>query len=181
MNDKKIVRLILVCFAGIIIGTILANTAGVMQPEAFAMFAVDQYTATGWFQQDRKQLLLYLLKQRGIQFLVLIAVGFLGNPTVILLLGLLCGGVVWGIVLSLETMRLGIHGMLLAIALFLPHGIFYALACGSFVRRREILEEAHEHYAEAVITCILLPFVFTILGILTEGILSPVLIQWIMG
>lgn len=181
MNEKKITWLVTVSFAGIISGTILANSLKMIQPEALALFAVDQYSAAGWLRQDRKELFFYLLKQRGIQFLILFAVGFWGNSTAIVLSGAFFGGAVWGIVISIETMRLGIHGMLFALVLFLPHGILYIAACGSFIRRKGRLEAENGRYAEAVIKCIVFPLVYTILGILAESMLTPMLIQWVMG
>lgn len=180
MNEKKITWLAAICFAGIISGTILANSLKVIQPEALALFAVDQYSAAGWLRQDWKALFFYLLKQRGIQFLILFAVGFWGNSTAIVLSGSFFAGMVWSLVISIETMRLGIHGMLLVLVLFLPHGIFYVAACGSFFRRKKRLEAENGRYIEAVMKCILFPLAFTMLGILMESMLTPMMIQWVM-
>ncbi len=180
MGERKIFWLILACFTGIIAGTILTNVTGLVKPDLLYMFAVDQYSAAGWLQQERKELLLYLFRQRGIQFLVFCVIGFLGNPAMIVLLGVFFGGMIWGMVISLETMRLGIHGMLFAVSLFLPHGLFYIAAFGGFIWMKEKLEEIPMSVVSYGLRCIALPLLFTVLGILAEGFVSPLLIQWVM-
>ena len=180
MNEKRISWLILTCFTGIIAGTVLTNVAGLIKPDFLCIFAVDQYSAAGWLQQARKDLLFYLFRQRGIQFVFFCVIGFLGNPAIIVLLGVFFGGMIWGMILSLETIRLGIHGMLFAVSLFLPHGLFYTIAFGSFIRMRWSMEEQSLHMFSYGVKCIALPFLFTVIGILTEGLISPLLIQWVM-
>ncbi len=180
MSEKRISWLILTCFTGIITGTVLANTAGLMKSDFLYIFAVDQYSAAGWLQQARKDLLFYLLRQRGIQFVFFCVLGFLGNPAIIVLLGVFFGGMIWGMILSLETIRLGIQGMLFAVSLFFPHSLLYIMAFGSFIRMRWKMEEQSQHIFSYGVKCIVLPLLFTIIGILAEGFVSPLLIQWVM-
>lgn len=180
MSEKRISWLILTCFTGIITGTVLANTAGLVKSDFLYIFAVDQYSADGWLQQARKDLLFYLLRQRGIQFVFFCVLGFLGNPAIIVLLGVFFGGMIWGMILSLETIRLGIQGMLFAVSLFFPHSLLYIIAFGSFIRMRWKMEEQSQHIFSYGVKCIVLPLLFTIIGILAEGFVSPLLIQWVM-
>lgn len=180
MKEFKTSWLLISGFAGIVLGTIFANCMEYMNPSVLAVFAIDQYSITGWMIQGREAFSLYLLRLRGGQFLGMLFLGFLCNSVLLVFALTLFGGFIWGLVLSLETMRLGIHGLLLAVACFLPQSICYVLAIWVFLVEKEYLRQDQGISAGRIAKCILLPLCITMLGIVLEIWISPELVQWVL-
>lgn len=180
MKEVKVSWLILSGFLGIVLGTIFANCMERMSPNSLAVFALDQYSISEWIFQERKGLSVYLFRQRGIQFVGMLLLGFWCNSVVLLFLLTFFGGLIWGLMLSVETMRLGIQGLFLAVACFLPQGICYLLAIWLFLSAKEQVRQRETGMMGIISKCILLPLVVTIAGILMEIWISPGLIQWMM-
>ncbi len=180
MKEFKISWLLISGFAGIVLGTIFANCMEHMNPSALAVFAIDQYSVTGWLLQGRGEFSLYLLRQRGGQFLGMLLLGFLCNSILLVFALTLFGGFVWGLVLSLETMRMGIHGLLLAVSCFLPQCICYILAIWIFLVGKEQLRQGQGMSAGGIAKCVLLPLCITMLGVALEIWVSPELVQWVL-
>lgn len=180
MKEVKVSWLILCGFIGIVLGTIFANCMERLAPSSLAVFAIDQYPISEWIFQERKGLSVYLFRQRGLQFAGMLAIGALCNSVVLLFLVAFFGGFVWGLILSVETMRLGIQGLFLAVVCFLPQGICYLLAMGLFLIAKEQVRQRETGTIRLLSKCILLPLVITIAGILLEIWVSPELIRWMM-
>lgn len=180
MKEGKFSWLILCGFAGIVLGTIFANGMVRLDPNSLAVFALDQYPISDWLFRERKGLSLYLFRQRGCQFAAMFVIGLLCNSVLLLLVLTFFGGFIWGLILSVETMRLGIHGLLLAVSCFLPQGICYLLAIWMFLVGKEQVGQRESGTMVFVLKCILLPLVITVAGILLEIWVSPELIQWVL-
>lgn len=180
MKEIKGSWLLLSGFIGVILGTLFANGMERFMPEALTVFAIDQYSVSNAFMQQRGALGWHLLRQRSGQMLGVFVIGCLCNS--VLLLFLLTGfcGFVWGLMLSLETMRLGIQGLFLAIACFLPQGIFYILAICLFLIGKEEIRYQNGLGGKVLLKGILLPLVLAGIGILSEIWASPPLICWIL-
>lgn len=180
MKEVKVSWLILSGFIGIVLGTIFANCMERLSPNSLVVFALDQYPISQWIFQERKGLSIYLFQQRGIQFIGMMVLGFLCNSVILLFLLTFFGGLVWGLMLSVETMRLGIQGLFLAVVCFLPQGICYLLAIWLFLFAKEQVRQRETGTISIISKCILLPLVITIAGILMEIWISPELIQWMI-
>lgn len=180
MKEIKVSWLILSGFIGIVLGTIFANGMERLEPSGLAVFAIDQYSISAWVLQERKELSLYLFRQRGGQFLALLGIGFLCNSVFLAFLFTFFGGFIWGLILSLETMRLGIRGVLLAVACFFPQGICYLLAIWLFLVGKEQVRQQQYTPVKIIMKCILLPLVIMIVGVLLEIWVSPEFLQCIL-
>lgn len=178
MKEVRISRFIFCGFIGIILGTLFTNGMMHWKPESLEIFVLDQYPVYSWVLQERRALAGYLFRQRGFQFLGLLAVGFFCNSVLLAFVLTFFGGFIWGMLLSLETMRLGIQGLLLAVACFLPQGIFYVLAVFLFLLGKENGSREGKK-GTVVLQCIVLPLVVTVIGILLEIYISPELLQWL--
>lgn len=179
MKEVKISWLILCGFVGIILGTIFANTMAHLGPSSLEVFALDQYSVYSWVLEERKALTFYLFRQRGLQFLGLLILGFLCNSVFLAFVLTFFGGFVWGLILSLESMRLGIQGLFLSVACFLPQGLCYVLAVFLFLFGKEAGNRENRKMV-VLFRCFILPLVITVAGILLEIWISPELIQWIV-
>lgn len=181
MKEVRVSWLILCGFIGILLGTIFANCMERLEPNCLAAFAIDQYPISNWIFQERKGLSLYLFRQRGFQFAGMLVIGFLCNSVLLLFLLTFFGGLVWGLILSMETMRLGIQGLFLAVACFLPQGICYLLAIWMFLTGKEQVRQRDTGTLLLITKCILIPLVITVAGILMEIWISPEFIRWMLN
>lgn len=171
---------ILCCgFIGIILGTLFANGMERMEPGILTVFAIDQYTTTDWQLQERRDFSWYLIRQRGSQFLLFLVIGFICNEIVLGFLFSFFSGFLWGMFLSLETMRIGIQGLYMAIGCFLPQGICYLLAVWLFLKGKEQIRQSTQNRTKKWLLCIVVPVLITCVGILMEMWISPELLQWI--
>ena len=92
-------------FAGILLGTIVTNILEYMAPQALTVFVVDQYVIAAQLVEHQKDWIWYLLRQRGLQILLVAGVGMFSHSVFLPILVLFFCGYVWGMLLSLETMR----------------------------------------------------------------------------
>ncbi|MCM1494365.1 MAG: hypothetical protein NC089_01035 [Bacteroides sp.] len=180
MKEVKVSWLVFSGFIGILLGTIFANCMERLAPNSLAVFALDQYSISEWIFRERKSLSIYLFQQRGFQFIGMLVLGFFCNSVILLFLFTFFGGLVWGLMLSVETMRLGIQGLFLAVSCFFPQGICYILAVWLFLFAKEQVRQRETRTIGILSRCILLPLAVTVAGILMEIWISPGFIQWMM-
>lgn len=167
-------------FAGIILGTIVTNILEYMAPQALTVFVVDQYVIAAQLVEHQKDWIWYLLRQRGLQILLVAGVGMFSHSVFLPILVLFFCGYVWGMLLSLETMRLGIQGLFLAISCFLPHGICYGGAFVCLFMGKETMRQETKAGGGRRILWLLVMLLLVMGGIGMEIFLSPDLIQWIL-
>lgn len=180
MKEIKWSWLLISGFIGIILGTVFANGMEHIKPNELTVFAVDQYSVSALALQERSQLSAYLLRHRGGQFLLLFGIGILCNSSLLVLMITGFSGFLWGLILSLETMRLGLNGLFLAVSCFLPQGICYLFAIWLFLLGKDHLRQESHVAVGAVCKWLLLPVLMAGLGILLEIWISPNIIQWLL-
>lgn len=180
MKRMKVSWLILSGFIGIVLGTLFANIMERIAPESLAVFAIDQYSISNWILEERDTLGWFLVRKRGGQMLGILLLGFFCNSVFLSFVFTGFGGFIWGLFLSLETMRLGIQGLFLAIACFFPQGLCYVLAIWLFLTGKEQLKQPNGITIQSVGIGILLPIGAVIIGVLSEIWISPGLIYWIL-
>lgn len=180
MDEKKMSWILICIFLGIISGTVCANLMQRTQPELLYAFAVDPYI-TAMQTSERKGFAQYLLQQRGLQGIGVLLICLFCNSLFLAVLFALSGGFVWGMILSIETMRLGIQGLFMGIACFLPHGVCYAAAVWLFLFGKEEIRQNTDTSVRSRMLWIMLPIVLTMSGILLEIWISPKWLQWILN
>lgn len=180
MKQIKGSWLVFSMFAGIVLGTVVTNILEHVVPQALTVFVVDQYVIAAQTVEHQKEWIWYLVRQRGLQILLVAGVGLLSHSVFLLIAALFLGGYIWGMLLSLETMQLGIQGLLLAVSCFLPHGICYGGAFVCLLMGKGKNQPGTKPETGRRILRVAGVLLLVMGGMAMEIFLSPDLIQWIL-
>ncbi len=181
MDGKRVSWILISIFVGIVLGTVFANLLERTQPELLYVFAVDQYVTVRQGGGDWKAFGQYLLQQRGMQGIGMLLICLFCNTIFLMIVLGVSGGFIWGVILSVETMRMGLQGLFLGIVCFLPHGICYAIAIWLFLVGKEEVRQRTEVPVRLWLQWFLVPIVMAIGGIALEIWASPELLVWILN
>ena len=165
-------RLLMFFLAGVLGGTILANLLGGELKQQVGYFDTLFLAEQGLDLAGKQQLWLYVLRQRGMEFLG----GWLLSVTVFsipgfYLLSLLAGGSI-AVVLSVITVQKGMMGLVFYLATVMPHALCYipvALILAAWA--------GEEHHQLRPLGLLLLALLLLV-GTASEAWLSPVLVHF---
>ncbi|MBS5063273.1 MAG: stage II sporulation protein M [Hungatella hathewayi] len=164
---------LLICFlAGVLGGTIIANLLGGEMKQQIGYFDTLFLAEQGLNWEGKRQMWLYVLRQRGLEFLG----GWLLSVTVFSIpgfyvLSLMAGGSI-AVVLSVITVQKGVMGLVFYLASVMPHALCYipiALILASWA--------GEEHHLLRPLGLSLLVLLLVV-GTASEAWLSPVLLHF---
>ncbi len=122
-KGNKVVAISL--FAGIIVGAIVANLTMAEKMYILGNYAIDNYNAYAMSKVDKNNLFITIVLKRFKQIAIVGILMMAINPYIILNIVAFVFGSTIGMLLAIETMRLGLKGVLYTIICFLPQYIIY--------------------------------------------------------
>ena len=189
MKQRESGRQLLFWLAGFVIGVLFLCFAAGEQEELNAYMGMQSMVELSVCHLNRREYLVYLLKRRGMIFLVLLfgAMTMVGNY--ILCAFLMFLGISMGMMSTYLVMHYGGKGVLLLLALFFPQIICYAPAVCYIVRFLSILHDrVFAGRGNRLLSPkrvmrqkqILFTIGVTITGILSECYVNPILVKIVM-
>lgn len=134
MNKKSVLFIVGCMFFGIMIGTILVNILNHYAPVILQCLALDTYNVQALDLNQRKHMILYTIQKRTIQYGIMIFLLVFIQPLIAFCCIATIVGIVFGSLLSVEVIRLGVKGIILAITCFLPQYIFFIYSYALLLR-----------------------------------------------
>ncbi len=171
---------------GIIAGTCYVNLVAKYQIAlpVFDIYQSTYLTNLADTSVQPKHLLLYVVKLRMRDYLLLWAVQFTAFSGIISGGYILFVGIGAGIFLSYAVIHFGLIGIVIYLLSILPQYIFYGICIYMIF----ICKKRHGMYAiepqrssRSIIILIMISFLMLTLGIYLEAYFNPVLIKWIYG
>lgn len=158
-------------FLGLIVGTFIVNLLFRGTVELNQLWNVDMLDLNGIDVLMKKEYFIYILMKRIKQFLILfILMEFIKKEFVVGGLSLGFGFTVSALI-SLETMRLGIQGVLLSFVYFCPHYIVYIGIIALFVFQMK------EDTRKPMWMRLLIMIGFVLIGCFLEAFINPFLLN----
>lgn len=170
-NQLLIVFLVVGFFLGILYENIIAKSQGV-SVNLFQSYFLEQYAQTEIIAEDY---LWYVARLRLIPFLGICILGCLKWKKVMVGTILVWTGFLTGVLTVSAVMQLGIKGVLVCLAGFLPHMIFYGLAYSVLLIFLYRYPQRQWNIQKTIFVIILI-----FLGIMTETYLNPFLMRSIV-
>ena len=171
-NQKTYYVWNIIFFVGLVLGTLITNLLFKNQSSFDVLWSVDQYQSIAMGELTQKQYFVFLLLRRGKQILGIFLLFLLTNRMIGIGTPIFLFAFSTSALLSLETMRMGLIGILFGILYLMPHYLCYG--CGVYLFSK-LGQRTHEKYK------VLIQF-FIILGIWSigcylEAYWNPVLIK----
>ena len=169
-TEKQFVSIFMLGFLiGIILTNLIAGRYSVSS-ELFGEYILSQFQNT---EIKTGEYIGYLLKARGLQFLILILVSRMRAKKFGAGIFLLWTGISGGILISTAVLELGIRGSVLCMAGILPQFLFYIPAALVFLLYCWRWPQSRWEQQKTVFV-----LVMTVLGILCELYINPVLLRF---
>ena len=189
MKQRESGRQLLFWLAGFVIGVLFLCFAAGEQEELNAYMGMQSMVELSLCRVNRREYLAYLLKRRGMIFLVLLfgAMTMIGNY--ILCAFVMFLGISMGMMSTYLVMHYGGNGILLLLALFFPQIICYTPAVCYIVRFLLLLHDRafarrgnHLLLSQRMMSQKQIVFTIgvTITGILSECYVNPILVKIVM-
>lgn len=174
MDNRLLKSFIVIFFIGIVLGTIAVNLLVWIRPFLREYMAIDPYILDENMLQTPGEQIVRICVIRLLQIIGLFLGSFiLGH--ILLFYGIdLCIGLIWGGLLSVEYMRLGIWGLALAIVYLLPYLAGYM--CGIINYGVSVYDWIDHGHIEK--RRLLWGSLFVLSGILGEAYISPAMIRF---
>lgn len=171
-NQLLIVFLVVGFFMGIIYENLIAKNQGIFI-RIFQLQNLEQYSQIKMISEEY---LWYVFRVRAISFIIVCLLGMLKWKKILVSIFLIWTGFLGGVLMVSAVIQVGIRGILICIAGFMPHMFCYIFAYGMLLVYLYSYPRRQWNMAKTIFVILML-----FVGMILETYVNPFFMKWIIA